>query len=693
MAENALYCPHCGRPKLRDLDSDALLGTLLGDRFQVQARIGHGGSGAVYRAEHVTLRRKVAVKVLHKELSHDELAVERFRREATTVTEIDNDHIVEIYDFGRTRDGRLYLAMELLEGETLDALLARERTLPVSQVADILIQVGSALVEAHAIGYVHRDVRPRNIYLAVRHGQPAFIKLLDFGLAKLVEPDAHVSSTNLGMTFGDPRYMSPEQARGDRVDRRSDLYQLGCVAYEMLTGAPPFVGDRVLAILTKQVNEIPEPLPTRRPDAPLWIEAACAKLLAKDPDNRFATATRMIDALQRGLQTGEVMSDEDARRYDPSPAAAVSRLVERMGAEESVVAIESDRDNAGAARGRAGAPELGTSAEVETTPAEFSQSGASARWYQEGERAYADAEHAVHVDSGSQAIRTITPSSSQMTRWDMPAKRGRSVLITLAGVAAIAGGIAVAFTRLGSGTPQRDHSMAAPSAPAPPDVAPQVRLDAPIDATESDRAASAAAAPSLDASTVPAIAGSSLPAPEKPLPSAPKSVPANRSLRSVPVRRQPVVPTAPAVPTLAAPAPPLSTAPIPPPAPPVAQPTEPSDVGIGAGSSGPADPYETSAHPAGNTLQERQAAEFTNLGQKAMRRGQFRDAIAHFRRAVSLAPNSSAFTFLGDAHLSAAHFPQAAENFKRALQLDPDNDHARSGYEAASSRISPPTDE
>src|ERR1700704_6239947 len=329
--ESALFCPNCGRPKVREASADALIGKLLGERFQVQELIGQGGSGTIYRAEHVTLRRKVAVKVLHNELARDDLAVERFRREATTVAEIDNEHIVEIHDFGRTPDGRLYLAMELLEGETLDTVLARDRQLSVERAADVLIQVGEALMEAHAIGYVHRDIRPRNIYLSVRRGKANFIKLLDFGLAKLVETEGQAASTSLGMTFGDPRYMSPEQARGDRIDRRADIYQLGCVAYEMLTGAPPFSGNRVFDILTKQVTEIPQPLPTRRPGVPLWMEAAVAKMLAKDPENRFATTTRMVEALRRGLDTGEVMEDEIARRRESIPPPSVSRVMQRLG--------------------------------------------------------------------------------------------------------------------------------------------------------------------------------------------------------------------------------------------------------------------------------------------------------------------------------------------------------------------------
>src|ERR1700733_5818454 len=329
--ESALFCPNCGRPKSRETPTDALVGKVLGERFVVHELLGQGASGTIYRAEHVTLRRKVAIKVLHDELSRDDLAVERFRREATTVAEIDNEHIVEIHDFGRAPDGRLYLAMELLEGETLDVVLQRERVMSVERTADVLIQTGEALMEAHAIGYVHRDLRPRNLYLAVRRGKANFVKLLDFGLAKLVEPDAQAASTSLGMTFGDPRYMSPEQARGDRIDRRADIYQLGCVAYEMLTGAPPFSGNRVFDILTKQVSEIPAPLPTRRPGVPLWMESAVAKMLAKDPENRFATTSRMVEALRRGLDTGEVMEDEVARRRESIPPPSVSRVIQKLG--------------------------------------------------------------------------------------------------------------------------------------------------------------------------------------------------------------------------------------------------------------------------------------------------------------------------------------------------------------------------
>lgn len=329
-AATALFCPHCGRAKVRD-DGDVLLGKILGERFLVQERLGQGASGTIYRAEHVTLRRKVAIKVLHHELVRDDLALERFRREATTVADIDNDHIVEIHDFGRTPDGRLYLAMELLEGETLDAVLAREGKLPVERVVDVMTQVGDALIEAHAIGYIHRDIRPRNIFLQARRGKPNFVKILDFGLAKAVESEGQAASTSLGMTFGDPRYMSPEQARGDAIDRRADVYQLGCVAYEMLTGGPPFMGGRVFDVLARHVNEAPQPVGRLRDDVPKWLEAAVMTMLAKQPADRFATLSRMVEALRIGAANGTIMPVDTARRTETEPPPSVSRVMQKLG--------------------------------------------------------------------------------------------------------------------------------------------------------------------------------------------------------------------------------------------------------------------------------------------------------------------------------------------------------------------------
>jgi serine/threonine-protein kinase len=330
----ALFCPNCGTAQVREDSGDPMVGMTVGERYVLLDRLGHGASGTIYRAEHVTLRRKVAVKVLHHELSRDDLAIERFRREATTVGQIENDHIVEIFDFGRTGDGRLYLAMEFLEGETLADLIEREGQLDTSRAVDILVQLGETLMEAHAMGYIHRDLRPRNVFLAMRRGKghKEYVKLLDFGLAKLVEKEGEAASTSLGMTFGDPHYMSPEQARGDGLDRRADIYSLGCIAYEMLVGEPPFVGGKVFDILTRHVEATPAAPQARRADVPTWLDRAVVRMLAKRPDQRFITVFRVIEALRQGSDSGHIMADDIAQRPETIPPASVSQAMARLGA-------------------------------------------------------------------------------------------------------------------------------------------------------------------------------------------------------------------------------------------------------------------------------------------------------------------------------------------------------------------------
>ncbi|MFT3694718.1 MAG: protein kinase [Kofleriaceae bacterium] len=781
-AESALFCPNCGTPKLRESTTDPLVGKLLGERFQVQELLGQGGSGTIYRAEHVTLRRKVAIKVLHNELSRDDLAVERFRREATTVAEIDNEHIVEIHDFGRTFDGRLYLAMELLEGETLDHVLAREKTLSVERAADILIQVGEALMEAHAIGYVHRDLRPRNVYLAVRRGKANFVKLLDFGLAKLVETDHQAASTSLGMTFGDPRYMSPEQARGDRIDRRADIYQLGCVAYEMLTGTPPFTGNRVFDILTKQVTEIPAPLPTKRPGVPLWMEAAVTKMLAKDPENRFATTTRMVEALRRGLETGEVMEDEIARRRESIPPPSVSRVMQKLGMQspadhpkepslpplppppaqpEPPVAVAVEP----AARKRTGTPDLGVpvvqkpvtgvivekpvdvtdkierprAPVVADAPAtgrakrasSHGMGESSAGWYEEGERAAADADDYDddYAEKRKQKAKKLISPASTESMYDVPAGNRRGLaLFALLGVAVIGGGLAFALTRGG------DDKKPAPLTPAP--IASAVMSDA---------------APSQEIDT-----GSATPPP----------VVASTEVKPPPVAKTTTTPPVKSNPPVVATNTPANTGshdhdrhpggidfglgvddnsrrhtdPVkdttpPPVKEPVKEPTkEPGGV---SGTDGPLDPYgtggTTTPPPSGGgsdsgdspaskaefyaslgtqqlassdtvgaatsfkkaiELDAKNVVAVMGMGEIALRQGLFGDAIAHLKKAAKLAPkNSQIYTLLGESYLNSGNNSVAVENFKKALQLDPDNKRARDGFNEASSKVPPPTDD
>ncbi len=718
-ANTALFCPNCGRPKVRTSATDALVGTLLGERFQIQALLGQGSSGTLYRAEHVTLRRKVAIKVLHVELSRDDLAVERFRREATTVADIDNEHIVEIHDFGRTPDGRLYLAMELLEGEGLDAVLVRQPQLSFETTADILIQAGEALVEAHAIGYVHRDLRPRNLFLANRRGRANFVKLLDFGLAKLVDSDTAVpAATNLGMTFGDPRYMSPEQARGDAIDRRADIYQLGCVAYEMLTGAPPFAGASVFDILTQQVTAIPTPLPTRRPGVPLWMEAAVAKMLAKDPANRFATTSRMVEALRVGLTSGEVMDDEVARTREPMPPPSVSRVMERMGIAAPAVAAPAvaalaPATESGLPRRSTGTPKVGVPIVAPPPPAQAPQSGlieppsaprpapasdpagVSQMWFDEGEHAAASS--AVDEDAAPAPRR----------RWGM----------ILGGLALLVVGSVVAFALTRGDAPASAAPVTAPVATTPPvDAAPSVVLGEPDDAGLAPPPVvppGPAPTPGTTAgagSAEPRVAGT----PGRRPPTTPGTgFTPPRGDGFLPPGTDRVIPT-PVTPT------PVTPTPITP------TPTPPTGV---SGVDGPLDPYGTGGDPpAAEQTAEQKAAVFAGLGAQqlssgdtasaaasfkkaleldarsfaatlgmgeiALRQGLLGDAIAHLKQATRLSARSArALTLLGEAYLNSGNHAEAASSFKKALQLEPDNARARDGYNEASAKVPPPVDE
>ena len=292
-----------------------MIGKVILDRYKLIEKIGQGGSGSIYRGEHTTLKKKVAVKLLHAQLSTDDTALERFRREATTVASLENEHILQVLDYGRSDDNRLFFAMEFLEGETLTKVIERERQLTVERSVDILSQICEGLTEAHGLGYVHRDLRPRNVFLTNKRGRADFVKLLDFGLAKLIVPDAEAKQTAMGMTFGDPRYMSPEQARGEALDRRSDIYSLGALAFEMLTGSPPYQGSGTFEILQQHLDAPVPKVRDRRPDCPAWIDAAVQKALAKKPDGRFDTVAKLLEAIKT----------EPAKAAAPAPVAATAK--------------------------------------------------------------------------------------------------------------------------------------------------------------------------------------------------------------------------------------------------------------------------------------------------------------------------------------------------------------------------------
>jgi eukaryotic-like serine/threonine-protein kinase len=285
------------------IDTDLLLGRMIGN-FRLVAKIGSGGMGAVYRAEHILLGKPAAVKVLLPERCSNPEIVDRFFNEAKASSLIRHPGIVDIFDFGRLDDGNAYIVMELLDGESLGDRLRREQTLGAHAAASIARHVAGALAAAHGHGIVHRDLKPDNVFLVPDPTQPRGerAKVLDFGIAKLQTTAGDLVKTDTGRLMGTPYYMSPEQCRGaGRVDHRTDLYSLGCVLYQMLTGRPPFVLEGAGEILAAHIYEQPQPPSVHEPSVPAALEAVVMRLLLKDLNARYQSMTEVVSALNEAV--------------------------------------------------------------------------------------------------------------------------------------------------------------------------------------------------------------------------------------------------------------------------------------------------------------------------------------------------------------------------------------------------------
>jgi serine/threonine-protein kinase len=275
----------------------SLVGQTLGGRYLVTDLIGAGGMGAVYRAQHVQLQKPVALKVLNAEMALHKEAAQRFEREAMVSARIMHPHVVSANDSGRLPDGSLYLVLEFVQGRSLRQLIDEEGRLPPPRALAICGQIAEALAAAHAADVVHRDLKPGNVMLLNREGKSEFVKVLDFGLARIVgQPSTSEPLTRTGAVFGTPEYMSPEQARGDVADHRADLYALGVILYELLAGRPPFQAPELVAVLIKHMQEAPPPLP---PDVPEPIARYTMSLLAKQPADRPSDALQVVKGLRR----------------------------------------------------------------------------------------------------------------------------------------------------------------------------------------------------------------------------------------------------------------------------------------------------------------------------------------------------------------------------------------------------------
>ncbi len=330
-AEPTVEGPLPGRedtPAREQLAGDRLIGSELDGRYLVLRRIGEGGMGIVYEAEHLVFEKRVALKVLRADVSERQNAVERFRREARSASRIGHPNIVEVFDFGETPSGASYYAMEMLRGEDLGDKISRDGCLPPARVADLAAQCCRALAAAHEKGIVHRDIKPENIFVIEKQGRD-FVKIVDFGVAKMSDIEALGSAgrklTRTGIIFGTPQYMSPEHARGKELDSRVDMYALGVILFEALTGKVPYDGDNFMQVLSRHWGE---PLPELQEVEPKLriseeLAAVVYRALDKDRDRRFASMAEMAEALESvpELKADKALPVTKAKPVAPQAAA------------------------------------------------------------------------------------------------------------------------------------------------------------------------------------------------------------------------------------------------------------------------------------------------------------------------------------------------------------------------------------
>ena len=279
---------------------DPLLGKVVSDRYRVIKKLGEGGMGAVYLVEHVFIEKKVALKVLAPELSRKADLAARFLQEAKSASRIGHENVIDISDFGQSPEGFVYFAMEYLQGQDLGEVVRDKGAMSWRRARPIVLQICKALEAAHSKGIIHRDMKPENVFLIERGGRQDFVKLLDFGIAKVQSADGEGPKlTQTGMIFGTPEYMAPEQAEGKVCDQRADIYAVGCLIHHLLVGEPPFQADNFMGMLTKHLLEQPKAPSLRQPTFGITpeLDRLVLKALAKDPGQRFQNMGEFIPAL------------------------------------------------------------------------------------------------------------------------------------------------------------------------------------------------------------------------------------------------------------------------------------------------------------------------------------------------------------------------------------------------------------
>jgi serine/threonine-protein kinase len=280
--------------------SSSLIGKVLADRYRILRKLGEGGMGEVFEAQHIYIDKRYAIKTLRPEVTTSPEAVARFHQEARSASVIGHENIVEIDDFGRLADGSVYLAMEFLEGLSLADRMKQPPPLPVEECLEYMIQVGRGLAAAHEKGIIHRDLKPENIFLARKHGR-VVPKVLDFGIAKVTRDSSMERLTQTGAIFGTPFYMSPEQALGRPLDPRTDVYSVGVILYELFAGRVPFQGESFMGILSQHITTPPLPPSQAAPSRYILpeVERIILRAMAKEPGERYATMHALVDDLEQ----------------------------------------------------------------------------------------------------------------------------------------------------------------------------------------------------------------------------------------------------------------------------------------------------------------------------------------------------------------------------------------------------------
>ncbi|MEO6775161.1 MAG: serine/threonine-protein kinase [Kofleriaceae bacterium] len=274
-------------------DHDPFVGKVIDGRYEIQQRVGEGGMGVVYRARQMSIDRVIALKMLNQQMQGDQQWIQRFYNEAKACSRLQHPNTIRMFDFGQTEDGRLFMTMEFLDGISLRDALQRGPLAP-QRVVKILIQCCASLAEAHSIGIIHRDIKPDNVFLLNMAGSPDFVKLLDFSVAKLLEGDR--MKTQAGVVFGTPQYMSPEQGRGLPLDARSDLYALGVLAFEMLTGNVPFNDDNAMTVIQMHLHGAIPPMPD---SVPYSVQMIVRRAMEKDAARRYQSSGEMMQHCQQ----------------------------------------------------------------------------------------------------------------------------------------------------------------------------------------------------------------------------------------------------------------------------------------------------------------------------------------------------------------------------------------------------------